>query len=65
MNVREFDKHSQVFYSFWEKFVDSIPDDVLESTIFMIKNSNSLNELIKEEHGYRNCDELYIEKELP
>lgn len=64
MIVSEFNKHSQVFYSFWEKFVDGIPDDVLESTIFMIKSSNALNELIKEEYGYRNCNELYIEKEL-
>lgn len=63
MTVSEFDKHSQVFYSFWEKFVDTIPDDVLESTIFMTKNCNSLNELIEEEHGYRCGDGICFEKE--
>ena len=53
MTVGELDKHDKVFYNFWEKVFQDIPDDVLESTLVMIKEFNSLNEIAKEEHGYR------------
>jgi hypothetical protein len=53
MTITEIDKHDKVFYAFWEKIFDEMPDDVLESTLVMIKEFNSLNQLAKEEHGYR------------
>jgi len=46
-------KHDKAFYTFWEDIVDRMSDDVLESTLYMIKNFDALNALIKEEHGYR------------
>ena len=56
MTIDEQAKHDKVFYAFWEKIFDEMPDDVLESTIVMIKEFNALNQLAKEEHGYRsNC----------
>jgi hypothetical protein len=55
MTTTEIDKHDKVFYSFWEKIFDEMPDDVLESTIVMMKKFNALNELAKEEHGYRSA----------
>lgn len=54
MTIGESDDRSNIFYTFWEKFVDTIPDDVLEATVFMIDDSNALNNLIEEEYGYRN-----------
>lgn len=54
MTIGESDDRNNIFYTFWEKFVDTIPDDVLEATVFMIDDSNALNNLIEEEYGYRN-----------
>jgi len=56
MTVAEIDTHEEIFYKFWESLIERMPDDVLESTMLMIKNYNELNELIKQEHGYRNAD---------
>jgi hypothetical protein len=56
MTVAEIHTHEERFYKFWEKLIEGMPDDVLESTMLMIKNCNELNELIKQEHGYRNAD---------
>lgn len=53
MTITEIDKHDKVFYAFWEKIFDEMPDDVLESTMVMIKEFNALNDLAKEERGYR------------
>lgn len=53
MTIKDIDKHDKVFYAFWEKIFDEMPDDVLESTIVMIKEFNALNDLAKEERGYR------------
>ena len=53
MTVGEQAKHDKAFYSFWENVVDRMPDDVLESTMYMIKNFNALNKLVKEEYAYR------------
>lgn len=39
MTATEIDKHDKTFYAFWEKVFDEMPDDVLESTIVMIKKS--------------------------
>lgn len=55
MTDYEIAKHDKVFYSFWEKIFDEMPDDVLESTIVMMKKFNALNKLAKEEHGYRSA----------
>jgi hypothetical protein len=46
-------KHDKAFYTFWEDIADRMSDDVLESTMYMIKNFDALNKLIKEEHAYR------------
>jgi hypothetical protein len=53
MTITEIDNHDKVFYAFWEKIFDEMPDNVLESTLVMIKEFNALNQLAKEEHGYR------------
>ena len=55
MTIAEIDNHDKVFYAFWEKVFDEMPDDVLESTLVMIKEFNALNQLAKEEHGYRSA----------
>jgi hypothetical protein len=47
-------KHDRAFFSYWENIVDRMPDDVLESTLYMIKKFNALNDLVKEEYEYRN-----------
>lgn len=47
-------KHDKAFYAFWENIVDRLSDDVLESTMYMIKEFDALNDLIKEEYEYRN-----------
>lgn len=47
-------KHDRAFFSYWENIVDRMPDDVLESTLYMIKKYNALNDLVKEEYEYRN-----------
>jgi len=54
MTVGEQAKHDKVFYAFWEDIVDRMSDDVLESTMYMIKEFDALNDLIKEEYEYRN-----------
>ena len=54
MTNAEQEKHDKVFYAFWEDIFDNMSDEVLESTIFMIKKFNALNALAKEEHDYRN-----------
>lgn len=56
MTVAEIHTHEEIFYKFWENLIQGMPDDVLESTMLMIKNCNELNELIKQEHGYRNAN---------
>ena len=53
MTVGEQAKHDKVFYAFWEDIVDRMSDDVLESTMYMIKEFNALNDLVKEEYAYR------------
>ena len=55
MTVAEIHAHEEIFYKFWERLIDEMPDDVLESTMLMIKNCNELNKLVKQEHGYRNA----------
>jgi len=55
MTATEIDKHDKVFYKFWEKVFDEMPEDVLDSTLVMIKEFNALNKLAKEEHGYRSA----------
>lgn len=55
MTVNEIDTHAEIFYKFWERLIEGMPDDVLESTMLMIKNCNELNNLVKQEHGYRNA----------
>ena len=54
------EEQKDIFYNFWEKLIDEMPDDVLESTLMMIKKHNELNKLVKQEHGYRNA---HIESE--
>jgi hypothetical protein len=54
MTIGEQDKHDKAFYAFWENIVDRLSDDVLESTMYMIKEFDALNDLIKEEYEYRN-----------
>ncbi len=53
MTVGEQAKHDKAFYSFWEDIVDRMSDDVLESTMYMIKEFDALNALLKEEYAYR------------
>lgn len=53
MTINESFAHEEVFYRYWERLISSIPDDVLESTIYMIKEFDDLNLLVKQEHGYR------------
>ena len=54
------EEQKEIFYNFWERLIDEMPDDVLESTLMMIKKHNELNKLVKQEHGYRNA---HIESE--
>ena len=54
MTIAEQEKHDKIFYAFWEDIFDNMSDEVLESTMFMIKKFNALNDLAKEEHCYRN-----------
>lgn len=49
------EEQKDIFYNFWEKLIDEMPDDVLEFTMIMIKKHNELNKLVKQEHGYRNA----------
>lgn len=53
MTATEQAKHDKVFYAFWEDIFDKMSDEVLESTIYMINQFNALNDLAREEHGYR------------
>ena len=53
MTVTDRAEHDKRFYAFWEDVFDKMSDDVLESTMYMIKEFNALNALAKEEHGYR------------
>lgn len=53
MNIAEQAKHDRIFYAFWENIFDKMSDEVLESTIYMINQFNALNDLAREEHGYR------------
>ena len=55
MTVNEIEAHEKIFYKFWERLIEGMPDDVLESTMIMIKNYNELNQLVKQEHDYRNA----------
>jgi hypothetical protein len=52
--ISEDKKHDDIFYRTWENIVDRMSDDVLESTMYMIKQFDALNDLIKEEYEYRN-----------
>jgi len=49
--------HQERFYEFWEKLFDGMSDEVLESTIYMIKQYDELNALAKQELGYRSSTE--------
>ena len=55
MTVNEIEAHEEIFYKFWERLIEGMPDDVLESTMIMIENYNELNQLVKQEHDYRNA----------
>lgn len=55
MTVIELTEHDRKFYAFWEKIFDEMPDDVLESTLVMIKEFNALNDLAEEEQAYRSA----------
>lgn len=53
MTAIELTEHDRKFYAYWERIFDSMPDDIVESTVVMIKKFNALNELAKEEQAYR------------
>lgn len=53
MTIDESHIHEEVFFKYWERLISSMPDDVLESTIYMIKEFDDLNLLVKQEYGYR------------
>ena len=55
MTENEIEAHGEIFYKFWERLIEGMPDDVLESTMIMINNYNELNSLVMQEHGYRNA----------
>jgi hypothetical protein len=55
MTNEELANHDRKFYAYWERIFDSMPDDIVESTVVMIKKFNALNQLAKEEHGYRSA----------
>lgn len=51
--VSEDKKHDDIFYRTWENIVDRLSDEELESTMYMIKNFNELNKLVRDEYRYR------------
>lgn len=55
MTANEIEAHEEIFYKFWERLIEGMSDDVLESTMIMLNNYNELNKLVKQEHGYRNA----------
>lgn len=55
MTTIELAEHDRKFYAYWEKIFDAMPDDIVESTVVMIKKFNALNELAKEEQAYRSA----------
>lgn len=59
--------YERIFYPFWEKIFDIMPDEVLASTVALMNNPDSrnvLNELAEEYHRWREGDGLIFEKEL-
>jgi hypothetical protein len=52
--VSDDQKHNILFYRTWEGIVDGLSDDQLTSTLYMIRNFDELNKLIKDEYRYRN-----------
>jgi hypothetical protein len=52
--VSDDQKHDILFYRTWEDIVDGLSDDQLTSTLYMIRNFDELNKLIKDEYRYRN-----------
>ena len=61
VTINQDGQHQERFYQFWEKLFDEMSDEVLESTIYMIKEYNELNTLAKQEQGYRNSTEIFIQ----
>lgn len=62
MTDTELEQVEKVFYGFWEKVLNEMPDDAMEATMTMIKKFNALNDLVREYHTYRNDpDFLYNE----
>jgi len=61
VTINQDSQHQERFYQFWEKLFDGMSDEVLESTIYMIKEYNELNTLAKQEQGYRNSTEIFIQ----
>jgi hypothetical protein len=57
--IKEDDKHSDIFYAYWERVFEEMPDSVLESTIYMINSFDSLNDLAREQYDNRNCKDIY------
>jgi hypothetical protein len=56
-----------IFYPFWEKIFDEMPDEVMASTVALLKNPGTrsiVNDLIEDYHRYREGDGLIFDKEL-
>ena len=52
--IGEDTKQDAIFYRTWESIIDNLSDEALEATMYMIKNFNELNNIVKEEYRYRN-----------
>lgn len=53
MTIKEEQKYSDTFYTYWEDLLDRMPGDVLEATMHMINHSDEVNVIIKDEFAFR------------